>query len=86
MIRIEICCQAKVDEYDVSILAKQDILRFEVSVDHACCVKAFDAFDNFGGVETGTIPAESAPSAELCGKVPAWMKVENQIEIVLVVE
>lgn len=70
----------------MSIPGKQDILRFEVSIDHACRMKPFDTFNDFSGVEASAVSAQSTPSAELRGQIPARMKVENKIKIVLVME
>lgn len=39
----------------MAIGTDQDVLRFEISVNHAGGVKAFDTFDDLGCVETCTI-------------------------------
>jgi hypothetical protein len=41
----------------VAVSANQNILWFEITVNDACCMQAFDAFDDFGGVEPGPVSA-----------------------------
>ena len=47
--------RAKVGQDNVPVCADEDVFGFEVAVDDAGCMEPFDAFYNFGGIETGSV-------------------------------
>ena len=86
LVWMEVCRQPKIHKHDVSILCKQDVLRFEVSIDDTSSVKTFHTLHYFGSVETCSVASESSPFAELCSKVSSWVKVQCEVKIVLVMK
>lgn len=41
----------------MTVSAYEDVFGFEVSVDDASSMESFDTLNDFGGIETGAIPA-----------------------------
>jgi hypothetical protein len=57
----ELLGETKVSQYDVAIGSDKDILWLEVTIDDTRSVQTLDAFNNFGGIEAGTIAPKAAP-------------------------
>ena len=59
----------------MSVGTDEDVFGFEVAVDDTCCVEAFDAFYDLGGVETCAVAAESTPSSKLSSQIASWVEI-----------
>jgi hypothetical protein len=71
----ELLGEPKVSKYDVTIGSDKNILWLEITIDNTRGVQALDTFNDFGGIEAGTITAKAAPACQLCRKITARMEV-----------
>jgi hypothetical protein len=63
----------------VPVGSDEDVLGLEIAIDDARCVKTFDSFNDFRGVETGAVTAQAAPPRQLRGEITSRMKVLCEI-------
>ena len=59
----------------MTISTDENVLGFEIAVNHAGRVQSLYTFDDFGCVESSTVAAQSAPSRKLSCKITTGMEI-----------
>lgn len=78
--------KAKINDFDMSLLVDEDVLRFQISVNHTHQVQALDSKDDLGDIKSGIVLTHEHLLLEEAEELATWQVLDDEIEIQFILE
>lgn len=72
--------QPKISYSNMALSVKEDIFRFQISINNSCSVKAADSIDNFSSIYLSSLFVESLFFPQICEKFTTVEEINDEVE------